>query len=96
MTMGALCAHLDGSSAELQNCLSAWPALFDQAPVFVASMLGPTHIFEIANAAYMQLVGHRAVIGKPIREALPDIEGQGFYELLDGVFTTGKIGRAHV
>jgi hypothetical protein len=46
-------------------------------------------VFELVNAAYMQLVGHRNVIGMPVRQALPEVEGQGFFELLDEVFATG-------
>jgi two-component sensor histidine kinase len=60
--------------------------LFVQAPGFMAVLRGPNHVFEITNAAYQELVGHRDLIGKPAREALPDIEGQGFFELLDRVY----------
>jgi len=69
--------------------------LLDNAPSFMAVLTGPEHVFELTNAAYMQLIDHRDVIGKTIREALPDIVGQGFYELLDGVYQTGEpfIGR---
>lgn len=70
--------------------------MLEQAPSFMAVFSGPEHVFEIANAAYVQLIGHRDVIGKSVHEALPDIEGQGFYELLDGVYSTGQpfVGRA--
>jgi PAS domain S-box-containing protein len=64
--------------------------MFEQAPGFMAMLSGPAHRFELTNRAYLQLIGHRAVVGKTIREALPDIEGQGFYELLDKVYTTGE------
>lgn len=64
--------------------------MFDQAPGFIAMLRSPGHIFDLTNAAYMQLIGHRDVIGKPVREALPEIEGQGFYELLDQVYTSGE------
>jgi PAS domain S-box-containing protein len=69
--------------------------LFEQAPGFVAVLAGPTHVFELVNQAYGQLIGYRAVIGKPVREALPEVEGQGFFQVLDQVFTTGKpfVGR---
>ena len=63
--------------------------MFEQAPGFVATMSGPEHRFEIANAAYQQLVGHRDVVGKTIREALPEVEEQGFVALLDQVRRTG-------
>ncbi|WP_157691629.1 ATP-binding protein [Noviherbaspirillum autotrophicum] len=65
-------------------------ALFQQAPGFMALVRGPHHVFEFANEAYLHLIGERALLGKPVREALPDIEGQGFFELLDEVFYTGK------
>ncbi len=63
---------------------------FDQAPSFMAILDGPTHVFRITNQAYIDLVGGRDLIGLPLREALPDLEGQGFYELLDQVLTTGE------
>lgn len=64
--------------------------LFEQAHGFMCILRGPTHIFEFANAAYLRLVGERDLIGKPIREALPDIAGQGYYELLDQVYNKGE------
>ena len=70
-------------------------ALFQQAPSFMCILSGPEHTFELVNDAYMQLVGHRKLVGLSVREALPEIAGQGFFELLDGVFQSGKpyIGR---
>lgn len=64
--------------------------LFQQAPGMIAVLSGPEHVFTFANDAYRRLVGDRALIGLPIREALPDIEGQGFYELLDGVYKLSR------
>jgi signal transduction histidine kinase len=51
---------------------------------------GPEHVYELANPLYQQLLGNRPLLGKPIREALPELEGQGFYELLDRVYLTGE------
>ena len=64
--------------------------LFSQAPGIMAVLRGPEHVFELTNQSYMQLVGHREVAGKSAREALPEIVGQGFFELLDRVYTTGE------
>ena len=64
--------------------------LFQQAPGFVCFLRGREFVFDMANAAYFQLVGHRDIIGKSLRQALPEIEGQGYFELLDRVFTTGE------
>lgn len=70
-------------------------ALFQQAPSFMCILSGPEHTFELVNDAYNQLVGHRELLGLSVREALPEIAGQGFFELLDGVFRSGTpyIGR---
>jgi PAS domain S-box-containing protein len=69
--------------------------LFEQAPGFIAILDEPDHVFAMANAAYRSLVGGRDVVGLSVREALPELEGQGFYELLDRVFETGEpyVGR---
>jgi len=65
-------------------------ALFQQAPGFMCMLRGPEHRIELANAAYLQLVGHRDVVGKPVRDALPETEDQGFIALLDRVYATGE------
>ncbi|EIM29073.1 PAS domain-containing sensor histidine kinase [Microvirga lotononidis] len=71
--------------------------LFRQAPGFMAMLSGRDHVFELANDAYLQLVGHRRdILGKTVRDVLPEIEGQGFFELLDKVYATGEpfVGRS--
>ena len=72
-------------------------AVFSHAPVGVAVLRGPTHVYELANAPYRELIADRDVVGMPIREALPELEGQGIYELLDQVYESGErhIGRSH-
>jgi PAS domain S-box-containing protein len=65
-------------------------ALFSQAPAFIAVLRGPEHRFEFVNPAYLRLVGNRDLLGKTVREALPEVEGQGFFEILDQVFGNGE------
>lgn len=60
-----------------------------QAPAFIAVLRGPEFVFELANENYYQLVGHRDIIGKRFADAIPDVIGQGFEEILRGVFDTG-------
>ncbi|WP_148044149.1 PAS domain-containing protein, partial [Massilia aurea] len=64
--------------------------LFEQAPGIIAVLRGPDHVFELTNRSYLQLVGHRALVGKAVRDALPEVKGQGFFELLDHVYQTGQ------
>lgn len=60
--------------------------LFEQAPGFIAVTIGPQHVFEVANDAYRQIIGHRSIIGKSATEALPEMQGQDFLTLLDQVY----------
>jgi PAS domain-containing protein len=50
--------------------------VFRQAPSFLAVLRGPDYVFELVNDAYYQLVGHRALLGKPVWEALPEVRGR--------------------
>jgi PAS domain S-box-containing protein len=63
--------------------------MFARSPSFSALLHGPEHRFVLTNPAYQQLVG-RPVIGLTVREAFPEVEGQGFLALLDEVFATGE------
>jgi len=64
--------------------------LFEQAPGFMCVLEGKDHVFTLANAAYLRLVGHREVVGKRLDEALPEVIEQGFRDLLDQVLATGE------
>ena len=72
-----------------------WRALFDLAPVFMCTLKGPEHIFEYANPDYLKLVGMRPLVGKSVQEALPEVVGQGFIDLLNQVFHSGKPYQGH-
>ena len=78
---------LSAGGTMLKSVLSQ---MFEQAPGFMALMRGPDHVFELTNAAYQRLIGHRSVIGKSARAALPELEDQGFFEQLDYVYRTGE------
>jgi PAS domain S-box-containing protein len=64
--------------------------LFEQAPVFMAMLRGEQHRFELVNPAYLQLIGHRDVVGKTVAQALPEAAEQGYVALLDQVLRSGK------
>ena len=75
--------ELQGQQARLQQ-------MFEQAPGMMAMLRGPEHVFEMVNPAYCRLVGEREIIGKPVRDALPEVERQGFIEILDRVYRSGE------
>ncbi|MBA2684876.1 MAG: PAS domain-containing sensor histidine kinase [Gemmatimonadaceae bacterium] len=63
--------------------------VFSDAPVGIAVLRGPEHRFESANKSYIDVVGRGSLIGKTVREAFPDLEGQGIYPALDKAYATG-------
>ncbi len=63
--------------------------LFEQAPGFMCTLRGPEHVFEMANAAFMRLVGNRELIGRAFRDALPEVGEQGVLDLIDAAYRTG-------
>jgi signal transduction histidine kinase len=67
----------------LHNVLMALPAL-------VATYRGPDHVFELLNPRYQQFMPTRLLQGLPIRQALPELTGQGVFERYDHVYRTGE------
>ncbi|WPB77984.1 response regulator [Archangium violaceum] len=64
--------------------------VFTQAPVAIALLQGPAHVYAYVNPLYLRLVGQRDILGRPAREAHPEIDGQHVFELMDHVFRTGE------
>ena len=64
--------------------------LYSQAPSYMGILKGPNHVYELANEQYLQLIGKRDIIGKTVKEVLPELEPQGIFEILDDVYLTGK------
>jgi len=61
-----------------------------EAPVSAALLTGPDLRVELANEISLKLWGKSAdIIGKPIREALPEMVGQPYLNILEEVYTTG-------
>jgi signal transduction histidine kinase/CheY-like chemotaxis protein len=74
----------------LKSERESFAQLFEQAPSFMVVLRGPEHRVELANPGYMRLIGHRDIIGKTIEEALPEARAQGYLDLLDEVYRSGK------
>ena len=59
-------------------------------PAPLALLEGPEHRYTLVNDAYRQVSGPRPeVTGRTLREAFPELAGQGLYEQFDQVYTTG-------
>ncbi|GAA3923849.1 hypothetical protein GCM10022406_07560 [Hymenobacter algoricola] len=66
--------------------------LFEQAPVAITVLRGAQYVIEVANPLMAELWGRtpEQVRGKALYEALPEVRGQGFKELLDQVVASGE------
>lgn len=85
----------DRALAEAKNERERLYEVFMQAPAAISVLEGPQHVFTVANPLYRELIGGRDIIGKPVREALPELIGQGFFELLDRVYSSGTPHSEH-
>lgn len=79
-----------GDQIERRVRQSRLASLFLQSPSFMAVTEGPEHVFVNANPTYYELVGGRDLIGRPVRDVFPELEGKGFFDLLDRVYETGE------
>ena len=64
--------------------------VFARAPVSISVLRGPELRIELANELALTLGNRRGVVGMTVREAFPELEEQGFFELLDAVMATGR------
>ncbi len=82
--------YLAEQNERLQN-------LFDQAPGYIVVLAGSNLVFEMANDAFFDLVGERDLVGKAVRAALPELDGQDLLGLLEDALRTGEpsVGQAH-
>jgi PAS domain S-box-containing protein len=62
----------------------------DWAPGFICILKGPQHVVEFVNRSHRRLFQSGDWVGKPAREAIPDVTAQGFHDLLDRVYGTGE------
>ncbi len=88
--------HDEDALASRMGAVDAVRDAFEQMSTMVLSMAGPEHRITAMNAACRALLGRSGVIGKPLRETVPEADGQQVFELLDRVYRTGETqaGRA--
>jgi PAS domain S-box-containing protein len=71
---------------------------FLRMPMPLLILMGPEHRFTFINEPYVKVLRRdkaESVLGKTIREAMPELQGQPFYKLLDQVYQTGKAFVGH-
>lgn len=64
--------------------------LFSQSPIAIAVFRGPEHRFELANPAYLAMVGRQDVLGKPVFDVFPEMRSTPVAPLFESVYQTGE------
>lgn len=65
--------------------------VFQQSPAIIVLLKGKDHVFEFANPLAIQYIGKgENIIGKKVKDVLPEVVDQGYIQLLDNVYTTGE------
>ncbi|MVM37853.1 PAS domain-containing protein [Spirosoma sp. HMF3257] len=78
------------ASRKLEESEARFRTIIEQAPIAIAWLGGKEMIVETANEAVLASWGKDdTILGKPLREAIPELEGQPFLDLLNQVYTTG-------
>ena len=62
---------------------------FRQAPFYLNIYRGPEHVFELVHPLTQALFGERVLLGRPRREALPEL-GEDSHRPFDLAYTTGE------
>ncbi len=80
---------------ELHDSEKRFRNLVQEAPVATGIYIGEEMRIQWANDAMIRTWGKdQSVIGKTVRHALPELEGQPFHDLLRQVYTTGQMYQA--
>ena len=80
----------DAAARDVAHARKQLELVFSQAPTAIAVLEGPEHRFVLANPSYKRLVDRESLVGQTVREVFPELAGQGIFEVLDGVYRTGK------
>ena len=84
--------HIELSARALAAEKATLLAILNQVPGAVTIFDGPDHVFSLASETYLSLFfgGRQDLIGKSVREAVPEAVEQGFVALLDRVYQQGE------
>ena len=64
--------------------------LLSKAPVATALLIGPEHVFRLANPLYCQMVGRHDLVGKSYLQAFPELTNTALPGILSRVYETGE------
>jgi PAS domain S-box-containing protein len=85
-----LLAYEQAARAEAEAARARLYNLFMEIPAAMVILRGPEHRYEFVNRLALRHRNRADLVGKPVREVLPELAEQGVLAILDEVYTTGK------
>ena len=80
------------SRKKMEESVTKFRTLIEDAPVATCFFTGREMRIEVANDMRIDYLGKgKQIIGKNLADSVPELKDQPFLQILDGVFTTGKI-----
>jgi len=67
--------------------------LFMQAPTLINLFRGPDFVFELFHPKNKEILGEVDYTGRPLKEAMPELDGHGVLDILKEVYDTGRTVR---
>jgi len=80
----------DATKLAFENELNRLKSFFMQAPAGICIMRGPKLVYEFVNEAYQKFLPGRALSGRPVFEALPELIGTPLQQVLLDVYHKGE------
>jgi PAS domain S-box-containing protein len=78
------------ATQQLAESEARFRSLVEEAPIATCLFVGRDLKIEVANEKMLRVWGKsKSVLGKPLAEAIPELIGQPFLDILDTIFTTG-------
>ena len=75
---------------KLEQSEARFRSIIEQAPLAIGLLSGPEMRIDVGNESIFRVWGKdKSIIGMPLVDALPEIKGQVFVELLENVYQTG-------
>jgi two-component system sensor histidine kinase VicK len=84
--MAAVNEELAGSESGYRNQRNRLESFISQAPAGICVLSGPNLVFEFINPLYQQLFPGRLLLGKPLLQAVPEVEGTPIWDILQDVY----------
>jgi two-component system, sensor histidine kinase len=82
--------QVERAARELETERAKLEVVFQETPAAMALYRGPELIFEKVNEGYQALFQGRPLLNLPLMEALPELHGQVYPDLLRGVLESGQ------